>query len=80
MDEEDERMLMDCIMEKGTAHGRRHDSVIYLNHRVKKKDFLKIVNVSRKRRELPLIKSATTAYTVIDHAQITNGHSKQRST
>ena len=62
MDDEDERMLVDCITDKGTAHGRRQDSVLYLNHRVKKKDFLKIVNVSRKQRELPLIRSATTAY------------------
>ena len=62
MDGEDERMLLDCITDKGTAHGRRQDSVVYLNHRVKKKDFLKIVNVNRKKRALPLIKSSTTAY------------------
>ena len=62
MDEEDEKMLVDCIMDKGTAHGRRQDSVLYLNHRVKKKDFRNIVNISRRQRGLPLIRSATTPY------------------
>ena len=49
-------------MSKSTAHGRRHDSVMYLNHHVKKKNFLNIVNVSRANRGLPTIKSATTAW------------------
>ncbi len=62
MDEIDEQFLVESITEKATAHGRRHDSVMYLNHRVKKNDFLRIVNFSRKRRSLPLIKSETTAY------------------
>ena len=62
MDEIDEQFLVQSITEKATAHGRRHDSVMYLNHRVKKKDFLRIVNFSRKGRDLPPIKSATTAY------------------
>ena len=50
MDLIDEQFLVESITEKATAHGRRHDSVIYLKHRVKKKDFLRIVNFSRKRR------------------------------
>ena len=62
MDAIDEKFLVDCIMSKATSHGRRHDSVLYLNHRVKKKDFLNIVNVSRERRNLKPIRSATTAY------------------
>ena len=57
-----EQFLLESITEKATAHGRRHDSVMYLNHKVKKKDFLRIVNFSHKCRDLPLIKSATTAY------------------
>lgn len=62
MDETDESFLVDCIMSKATAHGRRQDSVLYLNHRVKKKDFLKIVNFSHRQRGLPFIRSATTAF------------------
>ena len=62
MDEMDERFLVDCIMDKATAHGRRHDTILYLNHRVKKKDFLRIVNFSRSSRNLPLVKSSTTVF------------------
>jgi hypothetical protein len=40
LDEEDERFVLECIENKATAHGRRHDPVLYLNHRVKKRDFL----------------------------------------
>ena len=39
MDEVDEHYVMQCIEEKATAHGRRHDNIMYLSHRVKKKDF-----------------------------------------
>ena len=52
MDETDENFLLTCIQSKATAHGRRHDSVLYLNHRVKKKDLLKLVNHSRAERGL----------------------------
>ena len=37
MDLTDEQFLVESITEKATAHGRRHDSVMYLNHRVKKR-------------------------------------------
>jgi hypothetical protein len=33
-----------------TAHGRRHDTVLYMNHRVKARDMLKIV-VNHRRTE-----------------------------
>ena len=62
MDEVDERFLLECISSRATAYGRRHDSVMYLNNRVKKADFAKIVNISRKKRNLPLIKSSTAVY------------------
>ena len=62
MDDVDEQFLLHCIENKATAHGRRHDAVMYLHHRVKKRDFLNIVNHSRISRDLPLIKSATTVY------------------
>jgi hypothetical protein len=62
MHEEDERFVLECIENKATAHGCRHDPVLYLNHRVKKRDFLKLVNYNRARRGLKQLKSATTVY------------------
>ncbi len=62
MDEDDEQYLAKCITEKSTAHGRRKDLVPYLNHRVKKQDFLRIINYNRVRRKLPLLKSTTAIY------------------
>ena len=46
IDEEDEQFILQCIEEKATANGRRHDAVLYTGHRVKKKDFLKLANYS----------------------------------
>ena len=60
MDGVDEIYVMQCIERKATAHGRRHDNVMYLNHRVKKKDFLKLANRNRISRGLRPIKSTTT--------------------
>lgn len=62
IDEEDEQFILQCIEEKATAHGRRHDAVLYTGHRVKKKDFLKLANYSRMSRGLKPIKSATTVF------------------
>lgn len=50
MDEEDEKFLADCIAEKAAFHDRRKDSVLYTNHRVKKRDLLRIVNENHIRR------------------------------
>ena len=61
-DELDEQFLLNCIESKTTAHGRRYDQVMYTGHRVKKKDFLKLVNFNRLQRGLKTIKSATTVY------------------
>ena len=62
MDETDENYVLQCIENKATAHGHRHDSVMYLNHRVKKKDFLRLANTSRISRGLKPIRSATTVF------------------
>ena len=37
MDDDDEEFLLNCIEAKATAHGRRQDTVMYLNHVVKKR-------------------------------------------
>ena len=39
IDENDEIFLVKAIENKATAHGRRKDSALYLNHRVKEKIF-----------------------------------------
>ena len=62
MEEEDEHFLAKCIAEKSTTHGRRHDTVMYLNHRVKKRHFLSLVNYNLLQRGKKLIRSATTVY------------------
>ena len=62
MDEEDKEFVAKCIENKATAHGRCHDSVMYMHHRVKKSDFLKLVNYNHVSRGLPTLKSATTVY------------------
>lgn len=60
LDSDDEESIAKAIEEKSTAHGRRHDMVLYTNHRVKKKDFLSLANYFRLKRGKKLIKSATT--------------------
>ena len=62
MDEVDETFLLNCIESKTTAHGRRGDQEMYNGRRVKKRDFVKIVNYHRLQRNLRLIKSATIVY------------------
>jgi hypothetical protein len=60
LDSKDEEFIQKAIEDKNTAHGRRHDAVLYVNHCVKKKDFLSIANYNLFRRDKKLIKSATT--------------------
>ena len=38
MNDDEEGYLLTCIEEMSTAHGRRHDTVLYMNHRVKARD------------------------------------------
>ena len=65
IDENNEIFLVKAIENKATAHGKRKDSVLYLNHRVKKKDLLKLVNYNREKDSLPLRRSATTVYLIV---------------
>ena len=62
MGEEEEEYLARCIAEKSTAHGRRHNTTMYLNHRVKKRHFLSIVNYNLLQKGKKIIRSATTVY------------------
>ena len=62
LDDEDESFVARCIENETSAHGRRHDKVLYTHKRVKKVNLLGIVNYNHIQRGLPLIKSASTVY------------------
>ena len=62
IDSDDEEFIAKCIEDKATYHGRRQDTVMYLNRRVKKSDLLNIANKRLWDKEKKLIKSATTVY------------------
>ena len=62
MDQSDEEFLLNCIETNTTAHGRRDDQVMYTGHRVKKRDFVRLINYHRLQRNLRPIRSATTVY------------------
>ena len=74
LDSEDENFLLHCIETKSTAHGRRHDEVMYVGHRIKKKDFLRLINHSLRSRGKSTVKSATT---VLNRARPKNIRSVQ---
>ena len=46
LDSEDEEFVAKCIEDKATYHGRRHDTVMYTNKRVKKVTFLILPTIS----------------------------------
>lgn len=60
LDSDDEQYSKSAVEDKSTAHGRWHDSVLYTNKRVRKKDFLLIASYHLYRKGKKLIKSATT--------------------
>ena len=62
LDSEDKEFIAKAIESKSTAHGRRHDSTLYLNHRVKFDDLLSLANYSLAKRGKKLLRSASTVY------------------
>lgn len=56
----DEESTARSIEETCTAHGRRHETVLYSHRRVKKRHFLSLANYNLYCRGKKLIKSATT--------------------
>jgi hypothetical protein len=62
MDSDDEKFVAKAIEEKATYHGRRHDTVMYTNRRVKSTDLLNIANFKLLQKGKKLIKSATTVW------------------
>ena len=62
LDSEDEEFVAKCIEDKATYHGRRHDTVMYTNKRVKKSDLLDIANYKLFQRGKQAIRSGNTVY------------------
>lgn len=62
LDSEDEQFVADAIETKSSAHGRRHDTVLYLNHRIKSEDLLSIANYKLMKRGKKMIRSAKTVH------------------
>ena len=62
LDSEDEDFIAKAIEEKATYHGRRHETVMYTNRRVKSRDLLNIANHQLSKKGKPLLKSATTVW------------------
>ena len=62
IDDQDEEFLAECIEDKATYHGRRHNLVMYTNRQVKSRDLLNITNFRLLQKGKKLIKSATTVY------------------
>ena len=62
IDDELEEFVAKSIEDKATYHGRRHDTVMYVNQRVKKRDLLNIANYKLLQLGRKLIKSSTTIY------------------
>ena len=60
MGEDEEQFPLQSIEEMSTAHGRRHDTVLYMNHKVKARDMLKIVNCQREEKNLKALRSLST--------------------
>ena len=60
LDSEDDEYVVWAIESMCSAHGRRTDHVMYLNHRLKCNDLLSIANHSLSSRSKKLIKSART--------------------
>ena len=75
LDSDDEIFIAKVIQEKCTAHGRRTDTTLYADHRVKKKDFKNLANYILSLRGKKLSKSSTTVMNRGNH--LTLGHTLQ---
>ena len=62
LDSEDEEFIAKAIEDKSSAHGRRHDTTLYLHHRIKSRDLLTLANYNLAKRGKRLIKSSQTVY------------------
>ncbi|KAG8180995.1 hypothetical protein JTE90_024743 [Oedothorax gibbosus] len=60
LDSDDEDYIAKCIEEKCTAHGRRHDAIQYLHHRLRHNDLLSIATYRLLQTGRKSIRSETT--------------------
>ena len=60
IDDDEEEFVARCMEAKATYHGRRKETTMFLNRRVRCKDLLRIVNKRRKEKEKAPIKSVTS--------------------
>ena len=63
MDEDEEQYFLNAIEDMSTCYGRRHNTVMYLHHRVKAKDILRIVNHRRATKGKRPLKVVSTVLT-----------------
>ena len=59
IEEDEEEFLVRCIESKATYHGRRKETTMFINRRVRCKDLLKIVNARREEKGKAPLKSTT---------------------
>jgi len=74
MGEDKEQFLSQSIEKMSTAHGRWHDTVLYMNHGVKSQDILNVVNFRREERSLKPLRSLPT---VLSHSKAKRATSVQ---
>ena len=62
IDDDEEEFVARCTEAKATYHGRRKETTMFLNRRVRSKDLLRIVNKRREEKEKASIKSVTSVW------------------
>ena len=62
IDDDEEEFVARCIEAKATYHGRRKETTVFLNRRVRCKDLLRIVNKRKEEKEKSPIKSVTSVW------------------
>ncbi|XP_070537914.1 uncharacterized protein [Ptychodera flava] len=77
LDSDDEDFIAKCIEDKSTYHGRRQETVMYTNRRVKKRDLLNIANYRLLQKNKKLIRSSTTVYNLARPRSIHSVQAKQ---
>ena len=62
IDEDEEEFLVRCIESKATYHGRRKETNMLINRRVRCKDFLRILNKRREEKGKAPLKNTTAVW------------------
>ena len=62
IDDDEEEFVARCIEPKATYHGRRKETTVFLNRRVRRKDLLRIVNKKREEKGKSTNQSVTSVW------------------